>query len=351
MPRGLLSILLALPLAALGQKAPVAVPVPHDPLELVTGSAEPLEGPERDAANQLLVRAREVYLPRGAGAPVAIRYTFTVSSGGTTEHDGKWEVEEVSSPPANRRWTAKASDGYQITQISADAMAFGEGTVTSIPLRFHEARAMLFDPIAIVAQRRADAAYNGKKVTCLLNGAVETVPTVSGRRWDEAETCIDAETGLMVTNSAVPGRYTLYDYTDASKVGKFVLPSKITVTEAGKVVNEIHVESLAEIPEPDKELFTATKEMKWGVTMVAQQKVFVNGEKSFPPAGAIQPVVVYGLLAPSGDLLEAHSLQPDDPNSKAALDHVKTMKYFGPSVGAEHSQHFVFVYVKFAAPR
>ena len=75
--------------------------MPHDPLELVTGSAEPLEGPERDAANQLLVRAREVYLPRGAGAPVAIRYTFTVSSGGTTEHDGKWEVEEVSSPPAN----------------------------------------------------------------------------------------------------------------------------------------------------------------------------------------------------------------------------------------------------------
>ena len=351
--RGLLPLVLLLPVAALGQKSPsVAVAVSSDPLELVTGAAEPLAGPEREAPNELLARARAVYQPRTAGGAVSIRYTFTVSSGGTTKHDGKWEVEEVWALPKGRRWTAKAADGYQITQISADAMAFGEGEVTSIPLRFHEARAMLFDPIGIVAQRRAFATYNGKKVTCLLTGAAtEEVPTLTGRRWDEAETCIDPETGLLVTNSAAPGRYTVYDYTDARKAGKFVLPSKVTVTEGGKAVNEIHVDSVTEIPEPDKALFTATNEMKWGVTMASQQKVFVNGEKSLPPGAAIRPVVVYGLLAPAGDLLEAHSLQPDDPNSQAALDHVKSMKYFGPLAGGEHSQHFVFVYVKFGAPR
>jgi len=43
--------------------------------------------------------------------------TFLVNSGGETEYDGVWEMEDISDPKEGYRWTAKAAAGYSTTQI------------------------------------------------------------------------------------------------------------------------------------------------------------------------------------------------------------------------------------------
>jgi hypothetical protein len=66
----------------------------------------------------------------------------------------------------------------------------------------------------------------------------------------------------------------------------------------------------------------------------------------------VRPVCVFGIVTPSGQLVEAHSLQPSDPNSQAAVDDAKLID-FSPSTavgslpGAPPRQHFVFVIEKF----
>ena len=63
------------------------------------------------------------------------------------------------------------------------------------------------------------------------------------------------------------------------------------------------------------------------------------------------PVVVFGMVAPSGKLVEAHSLQPSDPNSQAAIEAARRIKFSTPAPrGQRPQQHFVFIIEKFVAP-
>jgi hypothetical protein len=110
MLRGMLLLAgaLGLPLATLGQTAK-AVPAPRDPLELVTGPAETLDTTQaKEAADRLLARARDAYTMRSAGRAFELKVTFTVNSGGQTQHDGIWEMDEIFSPAHGRWWTVKA---------------------------------------------------------------------------------------------------------------------------------------------------------------------------------------------------------------------------------------------------
>jgi len=64
----------------------------------------------------------------------------------------------------------------------------------------------------------------------------------------------------------------------------------------------------------------------------------------------VQPVCVFGLATASGQLVEAHSLQPADPNSAAALEDAKQINFsHSTAAGARPQQHFVFIVEKFAA--
>ena len=134
----------AVSLAAFGQDTPV----PSDPLEMATGQIRPAGGgAKRAAVLQLLGRARDSYALRNAGRGYDLKVTFTVNSGGQTEHDGAWGMEDVFDPKQGLRWTAKASADYAITRISSNGMLYGEETASYVPLRLQEARAALFDPM------------------------------------------------------------------------------------------------------------------------------------------------------------------------------------------------------------
>jgi hypothetical protein len=353
----LLAAALCLPLATLGQPTHKAVAIPKDPLELVTGGSQIVDTPQKDAI-ELLTRARNNQAIRGGNQGYDIKVSFTVSSGGQTEYDGDWEMEEIHVPRLGTRWTAMTAGGYSTTEITSDGLTYGEGTASTMPLRLHEARAALFGAAATIADgnriRSATATYNGVKVMCLLLAGTERLPAPgAGRRWDETEECIDPQTGWLHVHSQVPGRYYAYDYTDAPMLGNRVIPRKVTVIEAGKVVAVIHVDSVGELSEADPKLFVAGKEMKWAAISTAAQKLFVYPQKGFiAPDATIQPVCVFGLVTPEGKLVEAHSMQPSDPNSPAAVEYAKTINYYGPAVrtpGPE--QHFVFIIEKFVAPQ
>jgi hypothetical protein len=300
---------------------------------------------------------------RSAGRGYNLKVSFTVNSGGQTEYDGVWRMEDVFDPDQGFRWTAKASAAYAITRISANGKFYGEETASYIPLRLQEARAALFDPIpssgsvARASIRTSSAMFNGAQLICvLLSASGNAASPAAGRRWDETEECIDPQSGLLQTQSQVPGRYYAYEYLNAPRLAGHVLPRKVTVTEAGKIVTEISVDSLTELPAADPSLFVPSEEMKArgrAIAMGGAQKISrVAGRGPFAPGATAQAVCVFGVVTPSGQLVEAHSLQPSDPNSQAAVEAAKQMSFSHPApLGALPQQHFVFVIEKFVASR
>jgi hypothetical protein len=351
-----------LALAAFGQNASRITPVPSDPLELATGPIQAADTPAgRKAAAQLLARARSSYALQNGGRGFDLKVTFTTDSGGQTDYDGVWKMEDIFDPEQGRRWTATASAGYTMTRITSKGTSWAEGTSAIIPLRLHEARAALFNPIPTAANverraiRMATAAFRGAPVTCvLLSGSGNTAVAAPGRLWEETEECIDPQSGTLRVHSQAPGRYFVYDYTGGLRLGGHTLPGKVTVTEGGKVVSKISVDSLAQLPAADQSLFVPTEAMKArgpAVAIGTAQKIArVSGQGPIPAGVPVRPVCVFGLVTPSGQLVEAHSLQPSDPNSAAAVEDAKRIRFNSPkAAGTPPEQHFVFVIEKFAA--
>jgi len=269
-------------------------------------------------------------------------------------------MEDVFDPKQGFRWTAQSPAAYAITRISTNGMLYGEETASYIPLRLQEARAALFDPIpsservARSSIRTSTGLFNGAQLTCILQSGSKTAASATpGRRWNETEDCVDPQSGLLRTHSQVPGRYSAYEYSDDAPPAGPVLPRKVTVTEAGKIVTEISVDSLTELSAADPSLFVPTDEMKArgrAIGMAGAQKIWRDfGRGPFAPGATAHIVCVFGVVTPSGQLVEAHSLQPSDPNSQAAVEVAKHMRFSTQAPGVRAEQHFVFLIEKFVS--
>jgi hypothetical protein len=354
----------ALPLAAFGQNAPRIAGVPGDPLELATGQIQTaVTSDSRDAALQLLTRARNAYQLRNLRQAWDLKVRFTVDSAGATNYDGDWQMEDVFAPGQGVHWTATSSSGYRIAGIFADKANYAEGTANAIPLRLQEARAMLFNPLPSVAYagsgsiRTAAATFRGAAVTCVLMARSRNVSNPAmGRGWDEAEECIDPQSGLLQVHSEAPGRYAVYEYGNAAQLGSRRLPQTVTITEGGRIVSRISVESLQGGGALDTALFVPTEGMKAGgqaTAMTSATKISrIQGQGPLTANMTLRPVCVFGMVTSKGQLVEAHSLQPNDPNSDAAVKDAKAID-FSPTTpaGAPPQQHFVFVIEKFVSEK
>ncbi len=358
----LFSAALLLPLALLAQATVETAPVPNDPLELATGEIQVVGTPEgRAPILNLLNHARDNYLLKAAGLGYDIKVSFTAKSGGVTQYDGAWQMEEMFVPGLGFRWTAR-TDNYTTTQIRSKNLSYGDAPGSSYPLVLHEARGALFGPMAPVSNSRRDlirstsATLNGAQLTCvLLSGGTNSAPLTAGRNWDETEECIDPQSGLLVVHSLAPGRYSLYDYSEALRFHGHVFPRKVTITEAGNAVLELHVESLEDLPSADPALFVAPEEMKArgpATELAGAYKIpgfQVQNARQTNTGSVVQPLVVFGVLTPSGEIAEAHSLQPSNPDSDAAVAAVKSMHWPASTApGAPPLQHFVFVIERFS---
>jgi hypothetical protein len=350
----------ALPLATFGQNVSKISPVPRDPLELVSGPVQAAGTREiREAALQLLARARQSYALRSARQAYDLKVTFMVNSAGATNHDGSWEMEDLFAPGVGFRWTARSSSGYTITRLSPTGAMFGDGTASLVPLRLHEARGALLDPIPSPefanrgSIRTATAAFHGTTVTCVLLSHLQNLKSpMLGRAWEESEECIDPQSGLLLLHSEVPGRYAVYGYVDAPQFAGHLLPRTVTISEAGRAVSTISVQSLQAVPAIDPALFVPSGEMKakGPATAITSTVKITRVHAQGPVTGevTVRPVCVFGLVTPTGQLVEAHSLQPSDPNSQAAVDDARQID-FSPTIpaGARPQQHFVFVIENF----
>ena len=298
---------------------------------------------------------------RSAGQPYDLKIAFTVDSGGQTNYDGAWEMEDQFAPRQGLRWTAKAASGYTLTRISAAGKMYGEGTASAVPLRLHEARGVLLDPIESPALanrgsiRTSQATFRGAAVTCILLSRSRNVANPAlGRGWEEAEECIDPQSGLLQVHSEVPGRYAVYDYSNAPQLGGHVLPRNVTVLEGGRIVSKISVVGLQGITTVDASLFVPSEGMKanGAATAIASATKItrVQGQGPFTAAMVVRPVCVFGMVTPTGQLVEAHSLQPTDRNSQAAVEDARQID-FSPLIpaGSRPEQHFVFVIEKFVS--
>lgn len=347
----------ALAPAGFGQNARPA-PVAKDPLELVKDGAAAVDAAARADATALLDRARSSYALRGTGRAFDVKVTFTVNSGGATEHDGTWQMEDIFDPRLGLRWTARSADGYAITRISTGGRLYGEESGSYVPLRLHEARAALFDPMPTAehvnrgAIRTATAVFEGMALTCVMLSAGAGGAGAAGRRWDESEECIDPQTGLLRTHSQAPGRYYAYEYDDALQLAGHRLPRRVTITEGGRTVTTLTVESLTELPGADASLFAPTAAMESRGRpegLGGAQKAGRN--LPAPAGGSASTVCVFGVMTPEGQLMEAHSLQPADPNSAAAVAAVRQMSFPRTAAPGPPQQYFLFVTVRFGAAR
>jgi len=334
---------------------------PADPLERVTGQASATDPVGRAGALDLLQRARTQYNLRSARRAYDLKVTFTVRSDGQTEHDGVWSMEDVFDPRLGLRWSAKSSDGYSVTRIVHGNTVFGDDSTAYVPLRLHEARAALYDPMPSLesmnrsALRTATVVDGGAAVPCmLLSDSSSRLGTESGRRWDESEECIDPTTGLLQSHSPVPGRSYTYDYSKGIAFSGRTLPGRITVNEGGHAVSVITVESLTNPASVDPALFQPTQTMR----AKGQPVVLGGGQKlsrtiAGEPVSAAAPgdtVCVFGLVTAGGQLVEAHSLQPANAQSAAAIEAARKLTFPNSAKpGQAPQQFFVFVIEKIPA--
>jgi len=352
----------SLPVVAFGQVSQRIAPVPRDPLELATSQVQSADTPTgREGALQLLARARKSFALRSGGQAYDLKVTFTVDSRGQTNYDGAWEMEDLFAPGLGHRWTATAASGYTTTGIATGGEIYQEGTASAVPLRLLEARGVLFDPMQSPAYadrgsiRTTTATFHGAPVTCLLlSRSRKAVNPVAGRDWEETEECIDPQSGLLQMHSEVPGRYAAFDYTNAPQLGSHVLPRSVTITEGDRIVSRISIESLRGIAAPDPALFVPTDVMKAqgpAVAMTSATKMSrVQGQGPFSSAVMVHPVCVFGIVTPTGQLVEAHALQPSDPNIQAAVEEARKIDFsLLTPAGQPPRQHFVFVIEKFVS--
>ncbi len=310
--------------AASGQNKLSTAPIPDDPLEVVTGEIQSATtSAQRSAALQLLNQARASYALRSANRGYTLDVTFKVDSGGVTQYDGTWQMQDVFDPKQGMRWTARLDDQFSRLQISANGKLYSESTIEYIPLRLHEARAILLDPIPSQRRRASHdairtsmAMFQGVELTCVLlstpsNAAVGGATV--GRRWDETEECIDTRTGLLRIHSQAPGRYFAYDYTNAPQFTGHTVARSVTITEGGKTVSEILVQRLTPAPAADPNLFTISEDMK-ARGRAASMAGALKYSRVTGSGPVMHTVCVFGLVTASGELIDAHSLQPSDPN-------------------------------------
>ena len=119
------------------------------------------------------------------------------------------------------------------------------------------------------------------------------------------------------------------------------------------MVSKGTIENLDGVSAPDPSLFGPTDAMRArgeAVAMTSATKTTrVHGQGS---GMMLHTVCVLGLVTADGRLVEAHALQPSDPNSQAAVEDA-TQIDFAPltPAGAPPRQHFAFVIEKFIGPQ
>lgn len=315
-------------------------PLPGDPMELVTGDAQPVQdAQQRIAAIGLLDNAHKLSNVRAQ--PYALNTTFTTSGG--LSSDGNWALEDVAPRGGGYRWTAQGPN-YSAINLYPDSSAnglYGNQPSGILPLRLIQVRAAIFfvypnvGPQASV--RTAMGLLNGAPQNCVLIviGAGKRVFT-GGRNWEEAEFCVDAQTGLLSQYSPAPGLFIRYDYSSGIRFhGKFI-PTAFSIFENGHAVAEARTIGVSDPPARTDAMFDTAgltplgsgRAMNPGMNMAM---IAPTPGQRFPAsnsAASMQAVTLHGNLAGDGTLNEVEVLASSDPSlNQAAVTQANSLAH------------------------
>lgn len=329
-------------------------PIPGDPLELVSGDAQPVQdAASRAAAISLLNKARAHSNVRAYAYDLKTTFVSPGASGGS------WNLEDTSPARDIYRWTAQGG-AYSTINLRTSELVYSNQPSGVIPLRLAQARTAIFymypqvGPYASV--RTATATLNGAEVTCVLvMQMAQGTPSAGPRRWEESESCVDPKSNLWMTYSPVPGMYTAYDYTDALHFHDKLIPAKFTITEARQTVVEAHTQSVTNAESPTAAIFQPVGLEKIGVGPLMSTPWRVRNRSA---SGAVtsnsklQVVVLDGIVNPQGQLSDVQVLASSDAGlDQSALDQASAWKNWqdqqDAQPGAAPQSHEVFFTIEF----
>jgi len=312
-------------------------PVPADALELVTGTAEPVQdAQQRIAALALLDKAHDLSNVRAQ--PYDLKTSFSASGG--LASDGNWILEDISRGHMYR-WTANGPNYSAINLYPASTTngLYGNQPGGILPLRLIQVRSAIFFIYPMVGPqasvRTATGVLNGAEQHCVLIviGAGNRSFT-GGRNWEESEYCVDAQTGLLSVYSPVPGLYVHYDYSSAIQFHNKFIPTGFTITEDGQAVVQARTMSVADPPPSTDPMFNPA-----GLTALGAGRAMnpgFNRSLAMPAPGqpvpassakaSMQVVALHGNLAGDGRLSEVEILASTDATlNQAAVNRASTL--------------------------
>jgi hypothetical protein len=305
-----------------------SIPVPYDPLELVPSDARQIEnGEERAATIELLAKAHRLSNVRLH--PYELKTSFV--SYGSSSSDGQWLLEDMSPGGNIYRWTAQGPS-FAGVFLNVNRLLSSNQTGGAMPLRLAQVRdaiwGIYYPEIGPHASlREANGSSSGAELHCVLvaHGIYEKSKLVfsSGRSFDEAEYCVNPQTGLLETYSPFAGVYIRYDYSSALHFHELIIPNGFIITEHGKTVIEAKTESVGEPPSANSGVFSAEGLTALGVGQVIVAPMIVRGFQTSPSTDAAgQVVVIHGMVSSDGHLSEVEVLASTNPNlEQAAIDH------------------------------
>jgi hypothetical protein len=343
---------------AFGQQFPV-VPVPPDPLELVTGPTQvPANAEQRGALVSLMNRAVSHYALHARNGPAHVLQISFNATASTLNPGGAGQLRETWISGENWRWDGNLG-GYTLLRISSNAAVYDQNPDSMIPLRLKMLANAVFAPIEGAPRkatiRTTNVEWKGAQVTCILMSAEGNAQTpATGRQWYETEYCIDPATGLLNIYSKAPGIYAVYDYTHALLFHGRILPGSITITENERTVLAAQLTSIADTDPLNTSPFTPTSQMiaQGPATALQLPTRFPIPGPGTAPGAAVQPVIVHAVIDAKGNVRESEVLQTSSM-SAAALDFITGMK-FPPEAtasGASPSEREAYINVRFQPAR
>jgi hypothetical protein len=335
-----------------------APPVPADPLELITGNAQPVQDvSQRAEIINLLLNAHRHNNVRAQ--PYDLKTTFTVS--GSSSSAGLWQEEDTSPGAGAYRWTVQGPN-YSAVNLTSNRVFYSNRPANSLPLRLVQVREAIFytEPALgpRASLRTANASLNGANLTCALISHNATPSSeAGGRRWEEEEYCVDPNASALITYSPSPGLYVLYDYSKALQFHGKLIANKFTITQAGQTVVEAETESVTDpVNNPAAFQTAGLNQIGVGPTMSGPWRVrSMRPSPTGAASGTAQIVVLHGVQSPDGQMTGVEVLASSDPSAnESALTFAS--KWAGGPMGQESEagvtpqSHEVLMTVQYSPP-
>lgn len=301
-------------------------PLPPDPLELVTGDAQPVQDAhQRIAASELLEKARSLSNVRAQ--PYDLKTSFTASADGASA--GTWALEDIAPKGGGYRWTAQGGANFSVINVYPGSTAgalFGTNQAEFLPLRLVQVRSamfFIFPPVGPQASvRTATGTLNGAQQNCVLLviGAGNRTFT-GGRNWDESEYCVDAQTGLLTQYSPAPGLFIRYDYSSGIRFHDKFIPTAFSISVHGQPVVEARTIAVTDPPARTEGMLDTTGLIELGAGRAMNSWMRMTASMPVPgqpfptsnATAAMRVVTLHGNASGNGALSEIEILASSDP--------------------------------------